>query len=301
MRTAYLFAVVVLLAGIVGSARGADDDGDHIEHFNFGSDFIDGCYSISVSAADLKQAPAWKPEDGNPPVSPRAAREATDKALAKFLDEKEYPGWKVKFSSLALGRITSAHWCWAVTYKGIWKDCEHAELMPEMMPKLTIVVPMTGVAIVGERLETSWMSEDEFKQEAEFWLRQAPPQNEPDWRFRVGLHVDHDSIVTRAMLAPTPDWKADAPHPPLPVDRALAAAQVVQRRWLPNSEDWETKLDSVSLQQLSGDKWAWIVHYEQDLLRGALGGVPPSMQVVVLMDGKAVEPVTAEEESVTAH
>lgn len=294
MKAAIVFALVVLLGGGVGIAFALDDEVSLAEYFDFRSEFIDGAYSIDIEAANLKKAPAWKPEDGNPPVSPRAAREAADTALAKFLEEKEFPGWKVKFSSLALGKLTSKHWCWAVTYKGIWKDCEYAELMPE----LTIVVPMTGEAIVGERMEKSWMSEDEFKQQAEYWLQEAQPKAHDDWRLGVGFHIE--SIVSRAMLDATPDWKADSPNPPLPVDRALAAAQVVQLRWLPNSEDWETKLNSALLMQLRGDKWVWVFHFEQDLLRGNLGGVPPSMDVVVLMDGKAVEPVKIEEETETS-
>jgi len=99
------------------------------------------------------------------------------------------------------------------------------------------------------------------------------------------------TTVTEGAVAKAPAWKADAEDPPLSARKALASAKVALRRLLPAMKEGEFTLSSLSLTPLHGTGWYWAVTFQGQ----SLTGFPPTLRIVVLMDGAVVEPVVTED------
>jgi hypothetical protein len=60
-----------------------------------------------------------------------------------------------------------------------------------------------------------------------------------------------------------------------------------------DARGWKWEFQSLGLKQSprSPLKWHWVAYYQEYPVEGALGGAPPDLFVVVLMDGTVVKPV----------
>lgn len=257
--------------------------------WGFPSYFIDGAYFVDFEDEMLAKYPKWKPADGNPPVSPRQARAAADEAFAKAFDPNKYPGWSVLSPSLELCKLDDSDWLWLVSYHATWKGYE----FPDDPVELTIYVPMNGEAVVPGYSGADTSRELELKEEAEDVLTEAMPTKvvAQSWDYGNQHAV---AMLTSELLASTPDWKPETPHPPLALDAALQAATAVQGRWLPTTTERLSVLKSIYLEEKADRKWVWVFYYEQQTKFGGSTGIAPYLAIPVLMDGKAVEPVKVE-------
>jgi hypothetical protein len=98
-----------------------------------------------------------------------------------------------------------------------------------------------------------------------------------------------DFIVRWVELEQTPLWLESDQNPPLPPRRAIAAARAELARLVPAPEAWQ--LSEVQLQPVGGpDRWVYLVGFSEPP-PGPLGGIGPMpLQIVVLMNGVAIEP-----------
>jgi hypothetical protein len=102
------------------------------------------------------------------------------------------------------------------------------------------------------------------------------------------MTYDHSYTVTvtREALDASPSWWAEQDNPPLSARRALQlatekATQVVGER---PGRLW--KLESVELIPAGNFKWFWLFRYVADT--GCCTGIPCSLTLAVLMDGRVV-------------
>ena len=58
----------------------------------------------------------------------------------------------------------------------------------------------------------------------------------------------------------------------------------------PGHDGWTWHLVSMTLVPCGNDRWYWRVNYIADPNSGGLGGLPPSLCLIVLMDETLVEP-----------
>jgi hypothetical protein len=94
------------------------------------------------------------------------------------------------------------------------------------------------------------------------------------------------TTVTREQIAKTPAWDAHSDFPPLSPRKAEQLATTEFHKLLKDKTDWERK--KISLEPVGdGAHWFYLVEFapnEPQL------GVQASLEIVVLMDGKVVEP-----------
>ncbi|MEI7728378.1 MAG: hypothetical protein WCO56_02355 [Verrucomicrobiota bacterium] len=92
--------------------------------------------------------------------------------------------------------------------------------------------------------------------------------------------------VTGERVLKTPIWKADADSPPLAPRRADQLATAKFRKLISDTKGW--KRGSITLVD-AGDSlhWYYVIHFVQ---MDEFSGVPPTLHVIVLMDGTVVEP-----------
>jgi hypothetical protein len=88
----------------------------------------------------------------------------------------------------------------------------------------------------------------------------------------------------------SPSWDGDQENPPLSARKAINLANKLKDKLVKDSDDWVWKFDSADLRQGYQDRWYWLVSYEGHFEKGALDGVPPTLRLVVLMDGTVVQP-----------
>jgi len=97
---------------------------------------------------------------------------------------------------------------------------------------------------------------------------------------------DFKTEVTRERVAKTPAWAASADFPPLSARKADQLAVAKFHKLLPDRSDWERK--RITIQSIGDDAhWYYLVEFapiEPQL------GVQASLEIVVLMDGKVIEP-----------
>lgn len=98
------------------------------------------------------------------------------------------------------------------------------------------------------------------------------------------------SLVTDELLQDAPIWRSDNDHPPLPPRKAISAAkQAVDKVFNPEKHaNWKMELEEVALRPLGDDRWVWVVRYEGRPKVGGMTGIPPYLDLVVLMDGRVV-------------
>jgi hypothetical protein len=92
--------------------------------------------------------------------------------------------------------------------------------------------------------------------------------------------------VTREQVAKTPAWAASADFPPLSARKAERLAVAKFHKLLPDKSDWERK--RIVIESI-GDDAHWYYRVEFAPVEPQLGR-QGSLEIVVLMDGKVIEP-----------
>jgi len=100
----------------------------------------------------------------------------------------------------------------------------------------------------------------------------------------------YTSTVTQVALDRGPRWKADADDPPLPARKAIRAADALKVRVAKLADGWTWEFKGAALKPLGKDQWYWSVTYEAEK-EGVASFGPWRLELIVLMDGTAVEPV----------
>jgi hypothetical protein len=94
------------------------------------------------------------------------------------------------------------------------------------------------------------------------------------------------TTITREQVAKTPAWSASADFPPLSPRKADQLAAAKFHKLLPDKSDWERK--RIIIESIGDDAhWYYLIEFapfEPQLGRQA------SLEIVVLMDGKIIEP-----------
>jgi hypothetical protein len=108
--------------------------------------------------------------------------------------------------------------------------------------------------------------------------------------------ADYETVITDHMLQDTPQWPDADDNPPVSARKAIALSAAVVQRLVKTPDDWQLRLDGLTLSQ-SGNRWYWRAQYEWFPRGGGLSGLPPHFDVIVLMNGKAVEPTLVKKAS----
>jgi hypothetical protein len=100
--------------------------------------------------------------------------------------------------------------------------------------------------------------------------------------------------VTDERLKSTPSWEKRPENPPLSARRALKLANDFKNTFVKDAPGWKWEFQSIGLKHNgpanAPQKWYWVAYYEEYPLHGFLGGAPPYLFVVVLMDGTVLKP-----------
>jgi len=106
--------------------------------------------------------------------------------------------------------------------------------------------------------------------------------------------------VTRLALQKSPSWNKQSENPLLPARKALKLATDFRKSFVKDAPRWKWELECIGLRHATAagsEKWFWVAHFQEWPGEGmALGGVPPDLFVVVLMDGTVVKPVVKKRE-----
>ena len=102
----------------------------------------------------------------------------------------------------------------------------------------------------------------------------------------------YEVTFTFEALDKTPKWGEDDENPPLSARKALKAANKMKDSLVKDAKGFKWRLVSLDLTPADGERWYWIAHYKALTQKGT--GRPPSLKLVVLMDGRAVKPVISD-------
>jgi hypothetical protein len=97
-----------------------------------------------------------------------------------------------------------------------------------------------------------------------------------------------DFTVLRRDLERTPLWADSDETPPLAPRRAIAVARSELERLVPAADAW--RLSNVQLRPVHGPgRWIYLVGFDEPA-PGPMGGIGQTLEIVVLMNGVAVQP-----------
>jgi hypothetical protein len=100
--------------------------------------------------------------------------------------------------------------------------------------------------------------------------------------------------VPPAVLKRTPAW-AEGQDPPLSPLRAMLLADAKRAKLVQDSADYKWELDKPALRPALGvDRWYYEISYIAHFQGAASTGYPPSIRLIVLMDGTVPDPVVWE-------
>jgi hypothetical protein len=103
-----------------------------------------------------------------------------------------------------------------------------------------------------------------------------------------GTHFE--SVISTAQLNGVPTWRSTEDNPPLSARAAIEQARVQLSQTLPECKNWY--LERVSLEPVGGiNQWIYIVELRPVPENGVISGWARPFAVVVLLNGKAVEPI----------
>jgi hypothetical protein len=108
-------------------------------------------------------------------------------------------------------------------------------------------------------------------------------------------YVDGKTIAvkvdTKRLLA-TPSWKKDEANPPVCAKRAIGIAQEIKKALIKSPGRFQWRLVSAKLvRDRECERWYWKIEFEGRLPPSEPPDFPKELDVVVLMDGTAVQPV----------
>jgi hypothetical protein len=116
-----------------------------------------------------------------------------------------------------------------------------------------------------------------------------------DVEFKTGVRKHVVVTVTKERLERTPSWGQQSDNPPLSARSALKIANDFRKNFAKDQPGWKWDFESLSLRHnraaIGFRKWYWVAYYEAFPVKGGLGGGPPYLFIVVLMDGTIVKPV----------
>jgi hypothetical protein len=105
------------------------------------------------------------------------------------------------------------------------------------------------------------------------------------------------TTLSDEVLERTPKWNETDENPPVSARKAISLANGLADKLEPdNDANWKRRLEGIQLCQ-KGQNWFWQAEYEWRPRIGGLGGLPPFLTIIVLMDGTVVQPkVTADKQ-----
>lgn len=111
-----------------------------------------------------------------------------------------------------------------------------------------------------------------------------------------GIGKRYEVTITRGMLEHSPAWPVAEANPPVGARKAIALAEREKSTLVKDDNRWTWRLESATLMPFDHDRWYWVIGYTADF-REKGGGLPPRVNLVVLMDGTVVRPKVTLEES----
>ena len=128
------------------------------------------------------------------------------------------------------------------------------------------------------------------------WLAAAPARAQGNVA-TFSSYVDgkrFDFNVTRERLDRTPSWPESAEHPPLSPRKAMAVARAYLPALVEGADKWHRGDVTLTRVGAGEEKWVYLVGFSGNHPPGVTDGPVPTMRVVVLMDGLAVDPDVSE-------
>ena len=92
-----------------------------------------------------------------------------------------------------------------------------------------------------------------------------------------------------------PIWGEYEENPPVSARKAIQLADAKQTELVQDNEDykWQCRFATLVFNRNTGRCYYWWVSYEA-VFRGSTTGIPPSLDLYVLMDGKLIEPTVSD-------
>jgi len=99
--------------------------------------------------------------------------------------------------------------------------------------------------------------------------------------------------ITKEMIEKTPPWLDKFDSPPLPPRKALAIAEKMADELVGTKEGFKRELVCICLRPIE-DGWVWEIRFKWSPPNAATTGIQDYLNVMVLMDGTAVQPRIAD-------
>lgn len=99
--------------------------------------------------------------------------------------------------------------------------------------------------------------------------------------------------VTKAQLLKSPAWK-DGNNPPLSARKAIELATKLREKLVKDDDQYQWSFKEAALHKMAWDRWTWEVLFEARVKEGGSTGIPPYLNIMILMDGTVVEPTIKE-------
>ena len=101
--------------------------------------------------------------------------------------------------------------------------------------------------------------------------------------------------ISDEALEKSPAWDAKSENPPISARKAMALSQAAVERLVKPPDDHKRWFAGATLEKTQdGRRWFWRVEYIWLSKKGGIGGLPAQMVIIVLMDGKVLEPQVIE-------
>lgn len=109
--------------------------------------------------------------------------------------------------------------------------------------------------------------------------------------YSYAFGTKYEVTISRNALEKSPAWEHSADNPPVSPRKAIDLANAIKDSLVKDTTRHEWRLVSASLVPANAPgKWYWLVRYEAHVRVGGSSGIPDHLQLVVLMDGKAIQP-----------
>ncbi len=109
----------------------------------------------------------------------------------------------------------------------------------------------------------------------------------------LGMEGGEITRVTEEALSGSPAWDG-AGNPPLSYEQCVAiATDAAESERIANAGGWVPHVERVSLVNRAmglTDQWYWHVHFDFFPASGGMGGMAPTLDIIVRMDGRVVPP-----------
>jgi hypothetical protein len=99
------------------------------------------------------------------------------------------------------------------------------------------------------------------------------------------------TTITEEALQRSPQWKDGNANPPVAARKAVSYAETLKSKLVKDTvghDGWTWHLESISLVPRDNNRWYWLINYKASPNSGFLAGMPPSLHIVVLMNGTVI-------------